>query len=680
MNKQFMSIIAATTLLAACNSNPSADQGKTKEDVLAAHIDTTVNPGEDFFAYANGSWIKNNPIPSDEVTYGIGEMVDKELRVRLLKINADALAKNERTGAGQLIGDFWFSAMDTNTIEKNGITPLRPELERIAALKTREDIMAQAVRMHGYGVDVFFSEGVAQDPKKSDLEAYHMQQGGLGLPNRDYYFNATPRTAKILALYPAHIAKLFVLSGTDSAAAAVKARNILSLETTLAKASRKLEDLRDPYTNYNKIAIANLKSISPTINWPLYLSQLGVKQVDSVIVGQPEFYKALDKVVASADMQTLKDYMVFHLLVTYGECLNKAFVAADFEFYSKALRGAQEQKERSRKMLEAEQGVIGEALGQLFVKEYFSTKAKARYEQIVENVRTAYKTRIEKLDWMSDSTKQKAINKLMAIRKKVGYPDKWKDFSSLKIDRGPYVLNMMRSAEWWKKYNMDKLGKPVDRNEWDMTPQTYNAYYNESNNEIVLPAAMMSVPGYKDEELDDALVYGYMAASTVGHEITHGFDDQGRQFDEKGNLCMWWAASDTMQFNKRADVLVRQFNKMVPIDTIHINGKATLGENLADLGGILIGLDAFKQTEAFKKGEKIAGYTQLQRFFLGYSLGWLMVQRPETLADRLLTDVHSPAKYRVNGPFPNVPEFYEAFNIKPGDKMYLADSLRVHLW
>jgi putative endopeptidase len=680
MNKQFMSIIAATTLLAACNSNPSADQGNVKEDVLAAHIDTTVNPGEDFFAYANGSWIKNNPIPSDEVTYGIGEMVDKELRVRLLKINADALAKNERTGAGQLIGDFWFSAMDTNTIEQNGITPLRPELERIAALKTREDIMVQAVRMHGYGVDVFFSEGVAQDPKKSDLEAYHMQQGGLGLPNRDYYFNATPRTAKILALYPAHIAKLFVLSGTDSATAAIKARNILSLETTLAKASRKLEDLRDPYANYNKIAIANLKSISPTINWPLYLSQLGVKQVDSVIVGQPEFYKALDKVVASADMQTLKDYMVFHLLVTYGDCLNKAFVAADFEFYSKALRGAQEQKERSRKMLEAEQGVIGEALGQLFVKEYFSTKAKARYEQIVENVRTAYKIRIEKLDWMSDSTKQKAINKLMAIRKKVGYPDKWKDFSSLKIDRGPYVLNMMRSAEWWKKYNMDKLGKPVDRNEWDMTPQTYNAYYNESNNEIVLPAAMMSVPGYKDEELDDALVYGYMAASTVGHEITHGFDDQGRQFDEKGNLCMWWAASDTTQFNKRADVLVRQFNKMVPIDTIHINGKATLGENLADLGGILIGLDAFKQTEAYKKGEKIAGYTQLQRFFLGYSLGWLMVQRPETLADRLLTDVHSPAKYRVNGPFPNVPEFYEAFNIKPGDKMYLADSLRVHLW
>ena len=299
---------------------------------------------------------------------------------------------------------------------------------------------------------------------------------------------------------------------------------------------------------------------------------------------------------------------------------------------------------------------------------------------MVENVRNAYKARIEKLDWMNDSTKQKAISKLMSIRKKVGYPDKWKDFSSLKIDRGPYVLNVLRANQWWNNYQMEKLGKPVNRDEWDMTPQTYNAYYNESNNEIVLPAAMMTVPGYRDAELDDALIYGYTAASTVGHEITHGFDDQGRKFDKAGNLCNWWMATDTAQFMKRADVLVQQFNKMNPIDTLHINGAATLGENLADLGGILIGLDAFKQTEAYKKGEKIAGLTPLQRFFLGYSLGWLLEERQERIATQLLTDVHSPAKYRVNGPFPNVPEFYEAFGIKPGDKMYIPDSLRVHLW
>lgn len=678
MNKSIFALAMVSMLAGAC-SNPS-DQKTAKEDPLAAHLDTTVNPADDFFAYANGGWIKNNPIPSDEVTYGIGQLVDKELRVKLLKINEAAVAKAEKSGAGQQIGDFWFSAMDTPAIEKNGYTPLKPELDKIAALATRQQVMEQAVHMHGYGVDVFFSEGVGQDAKNSNVQAFYLQQGGLGLPSRDYYFSTTPRTEKILALYPGYIARLFTLIGTDSVTAAAKAKAIVALETQLAKASRKLEDLRDPYANYNKYAIAALGKLAPATDWPQYLQLLGVKHVDSVIVGQPEFYRALDKVMATADMQTLKDYMTFHLVAEYGDCLSKPFVDANFDFYSRALRGAEQQKERARRMLEAEESVIGEALGQLFVKEYFSAKAKARYEQIVENVRNAYKARIEKLDWMSDSTKQKAISKLMAIRKKVGYPDKWKDMTTLKIDRGPYVLNMMRAAEWWNQYEMNKLGKPVDREEWGMTPQTYNAYYNESNNEIVLPAAMMSVPGYTDEELDDALVYGYMAASTVGHEITHGFDDQGRQYDQNGNLCMWWAAPDTAQFNRRADVLVRQFNAMVPIDTIHINGRATLGENLADLGGILIGLDAFKQTEAYKKGEKIAGLTQTQRFFLGYALGWMMVQRPESLADRLLTDVHSPAKYRVNGPFPNVAEFYEAFNIPAGSKMYLADSLRVHLW
>jgi putative endopeptidase len=678
MNKRFMIAFVGATFLAACNQNTPGEQ--TREDVLVAHMDTTVRPGDDFFSYANGAWIKANPIPSDEVSYGIGELVDKELRVRLLSINEEALKKGEKTGAGQLIGDFWYSAMDTASIEKEGIAPLRAELDKITAIKTREELMAQVVRMHGYGVGVFFSEGVGQDAKNSDLEAYQMDQGGLGLPNRDYYFNSNPRTAKIFAIYPEYIAGLFRLAGVDGVEAAKKAEGIVSLETALANGSRKLEALRDPYKNYNKMAISKLNTISPTIKWPEILKQLGVHDVDSVIVGQPEFYKNLDKLIATADMQTLKDYMTFHLLSEYGDCLSKPFVDANFDFYSKAIRGAEQQKDRSRRMLEAEQGVIGEALGQLFVKEYFGEKTKARYEQIVENVRNAYKARIEQLDWMSDSTKKKAINKLMAITKKVGYPDTWKDFSTMKIDRGPYVLNMMRAAEWWNKYSLNKLGKPVNRDEWDMTPQTYNAYYNESNNEIVLPAAMMTVPGYRDEELDDALVYGYMAASTVGHEITHGFDDQGRQFDERGNLCMWWAAADTTAFNKRADVLVQQFNKMTPVDTIHINGKATLGENLADLGGILIGLDAFKQTEAYKKGEKIGGLTQTQRFFLGYSLGWLLVQRTEVVADHLLTDVHSPSKYRVNGPFPNVPEFYEAFNIKPGDKMYIPDSMRVHLW
>lgn len=680
MNKKFMSFAVATAFLASCNSNPSANTSAAKEDILAAHADTTVNPADDFFAFAHGTWIKNNPIPAEEVSFGIGELVERELRVKLLAINEAAVKKAEKSGPGQLIGDFWYSAMDTLSIEKAGVAPLKNELDKIAAIKTKADLLAQVMHMHRYSVNVLFSSSVGQDAKNSDVQAYYLYQGGLGLPNRDYYFNTNDRTAKILAQYPQYIATMFRLMGTDAATADKKAAGIVALETNLAKASRKLEALRDPYANYNKMAIAKLPVLTPGIDWATYLVQLGVHDVDSVIVGQPEFFKAMDKIIATTDIETIKDYMTFHLVSDYSDYLSKPFVDANFDFYSRTIRGAQEQRNRPRRALEAEEGVIGEVLGQLFVKEFFTPKAKERYEQMVENVRIAYKARIEKLDWMSDSTKQKAIHKLMGMSKKVGYPDTWKDFSSMKIDRGSFALNMMRASEWWNNYELKKLGKPVDRTEWNMTPQTYNAYYNGSNNEIVLPAAMMTVPGFKDEELDDALVYGYMAASTVGHEITHGFDDEGRQFDEKGNLRNWWSAEDEKQFKKRAEVLVQQFNKFTPVDTIHINGKATLGENLADLGGILIGLDAFKQTEAYKKGEKIGGYTPLQRYFLGYSLGWLLVQRTEVIADHLLTDVHSPSKYRVNGPFPNVPEFYEAFNVKPGNKMYLADSLRVHLW
>ena len=678
MNKKFIGIITAASVFAACNQ-PMHKDG-VKEDILAAHLDTTVSPKDDFFAYANNGWIKNNPIPADETAWGVGELVQKELYTKLRKINDDALARNDQKGTGKQIGDFWFSAMDTVSIEKNGVEPLREELNKIAAMQNKDDVMTQAAHMHVYGANVFFDEGVAQDPKHSDVWAYDMNQGGLGLPNRDYYFNTDERTVKIRSEYPGYIASIFRLMGADDKTAEAKAKAIIALETTLAKSSRKLEDLRDPYTNYHKIAIKNLGGISPGIEWPKYLSLMGVKYVDSVIVGQPEFYAALGKAIATTDMQTLKDYMSFHLVTTFAGYLSKPFADANFNFYGKTIHGAQEQHPRWRRALDAEEGAIGEALGQLFVKEYFDVTAKARYEIIVENVRNAYKSRIEKLTWMDDSTKQKAIHKLTAIRKKVGYPDKWKDFSAMKIDRGPYALNMLHANLWWNNYQMSKLGKRVDRDEWDMTPQTYNAYYNESNNEIALPAAMMTVPGYKDAELDDALVYGYTAASTVGHEITHGFDDQGRKFDEFGNLRSWWSDADTAHFVVRSNILVQQFNKMVPIDTTHINGAATLGENLADLGGILIGLDAFKQTDAYKKGEKIAGLTPLQRFFLGYSLGWLMEERPERVANQLHTDVHSPAKYRVNGPFPNVPEFYEAFGIKPGDKMYLADSLRVHLW
>lgn len=677
INRKVIASVAAVMLLAACNDKPKQE---AKADILKTNLDTTVNPADDFFQFANGGWIKNNPIPNDQTSWGIAYLVQEEIFTRLKLINEEAVKKNEKKGTGKQIADFWQTAMDTAAIEKAGIAPLRAELDKIAALQTPQQVMAQAAAMHTYGVPVFFDEGVSQDSKNSEVMAYLLWQGGIGLPNRDYYFNTDERTAKIRAAYPAYISKVLQLTGVPVADADTKAQAIMALETALAQQSRKLEDLRDPYANYNKMAISSLKTISPNVDWTTTLQQMGVKNVDSVIVGQPEYYKQLDKLITTTNIQTLKDYMVFHLVKDMGGYLSNDFVNANFDFYNKQIFGAKENKPRWKRVLRAEEDAMGEALGQLFAKEYFDEKAKKRYEDIVENVRNAYKLRIEKLDWMTDSTKQKAQQKLASIKKKVGYPDKWKDFSNMKIERGSYAQNMMNANRWWNEYEMNKLGKPVDRDEWSMTPQTYNAYYNPSNNEIVMPAGIFTVPGYRDEELDDALVYGYAAASTVGHEITHGFDDEGRQFDAKGNLQNWWTKTDEDEFKKRADVLVGQFNQFVPVDTLHINGRATLGENLADLGGILIGLDAFKMTDTYKKGEKISGYTPLQRFFLGYALGWMYDVRHEELASRILTDVHSPAKFRVNGPFPNVPEFYEAFNVKPGNKMYLPDSARVRLW
>jgi len=649
-------------------------------DILKNNLDTTVAPGEDFFSYGNGGWVKQNPIPADETSWGIGQLVQRELYDRLLHINEAAMKKDEKSGTTKQIGDFWAAGMDTVNIEKQGITPLQAELDKINALQNAKDVMMQAVHMHGYGANVFFDEGVQQDEKNSDAYAYHMQQGGLGMPNRDYYFETDARSVKIREAYPVYVATIFKLMGVDSATAKTKAAAVMALETKLAEKSRKLEDLRDPYKNYNKMAIAKLKTISPNIEWPLYLKEIGVAHVDSVIIGQPEFYKQLDVVLTTENIQVLKDYLAFHLVRTFSPYLSKPYADANFNFYSGLLRGAKEQRPRWKRVLDAEEHAMGEALGQLFVKEYFNEKAKKRYEDIVENIRAAYKERMEKLDWMSSETKQKALHKLAAITKKVGYPDKWKDFSAMKTGRASFATNMMQANMWWNNYYMSKLGKPVDRSEWDMSPQTYNAYYNPSNNEIVLPAGMFTVPGYKDEELDDALVYGYAAASTVGHEITHGFDDEGRQYDEHGNLSNWWTKKDEEEFNKRADVLVKQFNNMVAVDTIHLRGKQSLGENLADLGGLLIGYDAFMKTDCYKKGDKISGMTPAQRFFLGYALSWMIEIRPEQIANQVHSDVHAPAKFRVNGPLPNVPGFYEAFGIKPADKMYLADTARVHLW
>jgi putative endopeptidase len=674
MKKNVFLFIALLAFVAtACNTSK-------QRDILAENIDTTINPADDFFAYANGFWLKHNPIPGDETSWGIGQLVNEEIYSRKLKINEAAAAKSNAKGIDQQIGDFWKAAMDTVAIEKQGISPLQAELAAIQNTTDLPSLLNQAAKMHAYGVGVFFGEGVSQDAKNSELMSYQLWQGGLGLPSRDYFFNTDERSVKIKMAYTPYVKTIFTLMGTESSVADKKAQAIVAFEEALAKNSRKLEALRDPYANYNKMSIAELNKLTSAINWQSIIATIGLKKVDTIIVGQPEFLVALNALLKSTDIQTLKDYMSFHLVNDYASYLSAAFANAKFDFYGKVIRGAKAQRPRWKRVLDAEEGAMGEALGQLFAKEYFNETAKKRYEDMVENVRDAYKARIEKLTWMTDSTKQKALAKLSAITKKVGYPEKWKDFSSLKIDASSFALNMMRSNAWWNTYSLSKYGKPVDRTEWDMTPQTYNAYYNPSNNEIVLPAGIFTVPGFRDEELDDALVYGYAAASTIGHEITHGFDDEGRQFDAKGNLKNWWSTTDEEQFTQRAQKLVNQFSNMIAVDTMHINGKQTLGENLADLGGLLIGLDAFKLTDAYKAGKSISGYTPLQRFFLGYALGWMYSYREESIASQIITDVHAPAKQRVNGPMPNIPEFYEAFKVTPKNKLYLPDSLRVQLW
>jgi putative endopeptidase len=669
--------------LASCGGADSSNSTKSskKDDILFVNLDTTVSPGADFFQYAIGGWIKRTPIPGDETSWGIGQLVNEELYKRKLTINEDAAKKASPSAIERQVSDFWKAGMDTVAIEQAGNAPLKPLLDEIRNAKTKPELMAIVAKLHTMGVNAFFGEGVSQDAKNSEVMAYYMNQGGLGMPNRDYYFNTDERTVKIRNAYPTYVETVLRLNGvTDSAAAKTRAAEILKLETKLASASRKLEDLRDPYRNYNKMTLGNVQTLAPAVDWKLMLNGIGVKNLDTVIIGQPEFYRALGQVISGVDMNTLKDYLEFQTTNTFAPYLSKPYVDANFDFYSATIRGAEQQRPRWKRVLDAEERTIGEEVGQLFAKEYFDEKAKARYNEMVERIRDAYKLRIEKLEWMNDSTKQKALHKLATMKKKVGYPDKWKDFSKMQIGRESYAANIMHANEWWNQYSIDKLGKPVDRDEWDMTPQTYNAYYNPSNNEIVLPAGIFTVPGYRDDELDDALVYGYAAASTIGHEITHGFDDEGRQFDAEGNLKNWWTKSDSAQFAQRSQVLVKQFNGMVALDTLHLNGKASLGENLADLGGVLLGVDAFKRTDAFKKNEKINGLTPMQRYFLGYTLGWMYQIRDKQLASQILTDVHAPAKFRVNGPFPNVPEFYQAFNIKPGDKMYLPDSARVVLW
>ncbi len=668
MKKLFFSLLVLCSLIVRTQDN----------DVVGINIDNTIQSGDDFFKYANGGWIKNNPIPAAYSQWGIGNLVQEDVWTKLRIINESALAEvgapNSNT---RKIHDFYKTAMDTLAIEKMKLQPISDELSRINAIRNVADLVDVITYLHSIGISVGFDLGVYQDMKNSEVNAFYIGQGGLGLPNRDYYFNTDARTVKIVKDYKGkHLPSMLNFINPDYKAASIAVYN---LEKALALKSRKLEDLRDPYANYNKMTLQQLQKLTPGVKWQVVFKQLGIK-TDSVIVGQPEFFTQLNKLLKSTPLATWKNYLRVHVLSSYAEYLNTDVNKENFRFYGFVLRGKKEQMPRWKRALQWEEGAMGEVLGQLYVKDNFTPKTKDRYERLCDDVFTAFAERIKSLDWMSEATKQRSLIKLNSVTKKVGYPDKWKDFSALTTTDQSLIENIRNADKFWFNYQISKLNKPVDRTEWDMTPQTYNAYYNPSNNEIVLPAGIFVIPGFRDENIDDAVIYGYAAASTIGHEITHGFDDEGRQFDEKGNLQNWWQKEDEEKFTVKAERYIDQFNKYVVLDSMHVNGKATLGENIADLGGLVIALDAFKKTQQFKEGKLIAGLTPLQRYFLGYALGWLGHQRDEELASRILTDVHSPAFLRVNGPFSNIDDFYDAFNIKEGSKLFRSMSDRVRIW
>lgn len=676
-SKKLLILAIASLQLLSCNKKEAEFN-----DPLVSNRDTLVNPAENFFLYANGGWFKKNPIPSTEKSNGIWRTIGDTINNQIKQIcEKSAKDKSAEKGSNkQKIGDFYASGMDSLAIEKTGIAPLKSEFAKIESIKDVPSLMATIAHLHTIGASPAFSFYVGQDDKISTKYALFLGQGGLGLGDRDYYFNTDKQTVTIRNEYVKHLQAMLKLIGQDEVSATKNAGTIMKLETDLAKASRKLEALRNPTKNYNKMTVASLSKSTPNISWKAILPVFGVAKADTIIVGQPEFYKALNSLVITYSIEDWKTYLKWDLVNSYASYLNSAVENQNFKFYSTVLNGVSKQKSRWKRVVGQTDNSLGELIGQVYVAEYLPKGSKEKLLEIGNNIREVYADHIKKLDWMSEATKVKALHKLSKIVMKVGYPDKWKDLSMMNIDRKSYCANVMQANIWGYNHMVNKYGKPVDRTEWSMQPQTYNAYYNPSNNEIVVPACNIIVPGYEGRMPDDAILYGIIGGSTFGHEITHGFDDQGSQYDENGNLNNWWTAEDLKKFQAKTKLIVSQFNNFTVLGDKHINGDATQGENIADLGGVVMGYEAFKKTPQYKNNEKISNLTPNQRYFLAYGYAWMINIKDEALATQIMTDVHAPAQFRINGPLSNMPEFYETFNVKDGNKMFQNDKIRVKIW
>jgi len=676
----FIPLIMADLL--SSNAATASEQSQAAPKVprfSTNYMDQAVQPGSDFYEYADGNWVKHNPVPPDKSRWG-GFMELQERNWFLIhQILDDCLATEPPPNSpARKVADFFRSAMDTNRLEQLGFKPIQPQLKRIGDLSSTEDVLRLLADFHGHGIDACFGRAPSPDARNSSVYAFYLSQGGLGLPDRDYYLS--DRFSKQREAYVVHIAKMFSLLGEDSTSAKAHAATVVDMETALAKASKSRVDLRDPIANYHKMAVADILRDFPAAPISTYLTEAGIGSISEIIVRQPEFFEALYAMAQERPLEDWKVYLRWHLLRATAPFLHSAAEEESFAFYGKILREQQVQEPRWQRSARVIDSEIGEALGQLFVEKYFPPSARARMNDLVENLKGVFRDRLQKLAWMSDTTRTKALAKFERFTQKIGHPDKFRDYSTVEVRPDDFMGNVERADAFETKRTLSRIGQPVDKTEWHMTPETVNAYFNPLQNEIVFPAGILQPPFF-DMEMDDAVNYGAIGV-VIGHEMTHGYDDQGRKYDADGNLNDWWTEADAKAFEERAQKVVDQFDAYEPLPGLHVNGKLTLGENIADLGGASIAFEALQRVLAKdpSKRQKIHGFTPEQRFFISLAQIWRTNCRDAETRRLVTVDPHSPGMFRAIGPHVNLQEFYDAFSIGPGAKMWRAPELRAKIW
>ena len=679
MNKKNY-VAVATLAFAMLTSCAGQKEAKSTSGIDLANMDTTVSAGTDFFRYACGGWNDAHPLTAEYSRYGTFDELFENSQKQLRElIEGLAAQKNNQAGsAAQKIGDLYNMAMDSVTLNKQGAEPVKAMLDKIAGLKDKSEIVPMMTEMAHIGIGTYFRSYVYADPKNSSLNIFQMGQGGINLGEKEYYLDTDSITQNIREQYKLYIGKLFQLAGFSEADAQQKVADVMEVETAIAKVSRSATELRDPEANYHKMSFDELKKTISGIDWDAYMKGLGIQVPAELNVEQVEPIQEVARLMNTLPLSKHVSYLEYNLLDAAASCLSDDFVAARFDFYGKVLSGRQVNQPRWKRAVNSVNGMLGELVGEMYVEKYFPAAAKERMVKLVKNLQTALGERIDAQEWMSDSTKIRAHEKLAAFHVKVGYPDKWKDYSKLEIKNDSYWANVCRASEWGFNDMYSRIGKPVDKDEWLMTPQTVNAYYNPSTNEICFPAAILQPPFF-NMEADDAANYGAIGV-VIGHEMTHGFDDQGRQFDKDGNLTDWWAPGDADRFKERAQVMVDFFNKIEVLPGLQANGELTLGENLADHGGLNVAYLAFQNATKDAPLGVVDGFTPEQRFFLAYATLWAGNIRDEQIRVYTKSDPHSLGKWRVNGALPHIQAWYDAFHITPSDPLYVAPENRVNVW